>query len=230
MRRESQAELVQYMRSRRLISRGAIEAAFLKVDRSWFVPREFRDRAYADHPLPIGHNVTISAPHMHAMMAELMAGDGDGSLDGATVLDVGSGTGYLTAILALMVGPRGKVIGVDHESALVEAAQDTCKAHLPEVIASGQLSFRHGDGRKGVQDMAFDAIHVGAAADGVPKALLQQLKPRGRLVIPVGAAGDDQVLCVITKADDGLSTTSREVCGVRFVPLCDIERQRATPL
>jgi protein-L-isoaspartate(D-aspartate) O-methyltransferase len=106
---------------------------------------------------------------------------------GMSALDVGSGSGYLAACMAEMVGPTGKVIGIDHISELVEMSRRNIEKDKPEFLRDGRLKLFTGDGRQGkAEEGGFDSIHVGAAAPHVPKPLLEQLKPNGVMVIPVG--------------------------------------------
>lgn len=176
----------------------------------------------------IGWSQTISAPHMHAFALEMLE---PALLDGPPgpkcVLDVGSGSGYLSAALALLAPAGSTVLGCDKHARLVERSKESIRAALPadvaaritlrteNVLAPGALE---GEG-------PFDAIHVGAAAATVPASLVSALAPGGRLVIPVGpdvatdAAGEGQVLKIIDKAGDGRSITTRDALGVRFVPL-----------
>merc|ERR1719321_861530 len=151
----------------------------LATDRGDYAPQD----AYSDRPQSIGMAATISAPHMHALALDLLV---DHLKPGARVLDVGSGSGYLCACMARMVGPSGLVIGVDHLSPLVELAVTNIKKADADLL-DAQLAILHGDGWKGCPDDApFDCIHVGAAAESIPASLLEQLKPGGRMVIPVG--------------------------------------------
>lgn len=114
--------LVDALVRAQLIRSEAVKAAFLQVDRHWFMPERQLSRAYMDAPQPIGYNVTISAPHMHAIMAEIVQETCD-SLSGKKILDVGSGSGYLTAVFAAMVGPLGSVVGVEHVKELVALSE-----------------------------------------------------------------------------------------------------------
>ncbi|RWS16168.1 Protein-L-isoaspartate(D-aspartate) O-methyltransferase-like protein [Dinothrombium tinctorium] len=181
---------------------------------------------YQDRPQSIGFAVTISAPHMHA----------------AKALDVGSGSGYLTACMAVMVGPKGKAIGIDHIPELVQMSIENIERDQPGLIKSGNIkmiglnsiylitSNSHsfvevGDGRLGYPEEAkYDAIHVGAAAPTLPQQLIEQLKVGGRLIIPMGKEGGNQALEMIDKLADG--TIKREsVMSVVYVPLTDKESQ-----
>jgi protein-L-isoaspartate(D-aspartate) O-methyltransferase len=134
-----------------------------------------------DHPQSIGYGVTISAPHMHAKACEAVL-----DLLRARVLDVGSGSGYLTHVLAEFVKPGGTVVGVEHIQPLVDLAQkNTAKsAEGRELLANGSITYVKADGRKGWSgkggEEGYDVIHVGAAAVGFHQELIDQLKRPGR--------------------------------------------------
>ncbi|KAK9734015.1 hypothetical protein RND81_04G108600 [Saponaria officinalis] len=189
------------------------------IDRGLFVPEG--TAAYVDSPMPIGHNATISAPHMHAMCLDLLK---ENLQPGMHALDVGSGTGYLTACFALMVGAQGRVVGIEHIPELAAwSIENIKKSAAAPFLESSSLSIHVGDGRQGWPEAApYDAIHVGAAAPEIPKALIEQLKPGGRLVIPVGTFFQD--LQVIDKKEDG-SLSIRTETSVRYVPLTSREEQ-----
>ncbi|KAL9255343.1 Protein-L-isoaspartate O-methyltransferase-like protein [Drosera capensis] len=189
------------------------------IDRALFVPDG--TPAYADNPMPIGYNATISAPHMHAMCLELLENN---LQPGMHALDVGSGTGYLTACFAMMVGPQGRAVGVEHIPELVaQSITNIEKSAATPLLKDGSLSVHVGDGRLGWPDAApYDAIHVGAAAPEIPKPLIDQLKPGGRMVIPVGNLFQD--LRVVDKNPDG-TIKMRSETSVRYVPLTSRDAQ-----
>ena len=198
------------------LSSATIERALRSTDRALFVTPAHRQYAYEDRPLPIGHDATISAPHMHAHALQLLE---DKLKPGATVLDVGCGSGYLTAAMAHLVGPSGKVHGIDYLDALVTMSEANLKRHEQALLTSGRVTLRVGDGWQGIASEApFDAIHVGAAADEVPSKLVEQLRPGGRMIVPVGPAGQDQQLFRVDKSSEGKVWT-QALMGVRYVPL-----------
>ncbi|KAH7549797.1 hypothetical protein JRO89_XS13G0083700 [Xanthoceras sorbifolium] len=189
------------------------------IDRALFVPDG--TPAYVDTPMAIGYNATISAPHMHATCLQLLA---ENLQPGMHALDVGSGTGYLTACFALMVGPQGRAVGVEHIPELVTSSiKNIEKSAAAPLLKEGSLSVHVGDGRDGWPEFApYDAIHVGAAAPEIPQPLIDQLKPGGRMVIPVGNMFQD--LKVVEKSRDG-SISVRSETSVRYVPLTSRDAQ-----
>lgn len=189
------------------------------IDRGLFVTAG--NPPYADSPMPIGYNATISAPHMHAMCLELLE---DRLQPGMHALDVGSGTGYLTACFTMMVGPGGRAVGVEHIPELVASSiENIRKSAAAPLLENGSLSVHVGDGRLGWPEHApYDAIHVGAAAPEIPQPLIDQLKPGGRMVIPVGNIFQD--LQVVEKKTNG-SIEIRTETSVRYVPLTSRESQ-----
>ncbi len=196
--------------TRREIGKDAFDervmAAMASVPREEFVPESHRVLAFANGPLPIGHGQTISQPYIVALMTDLLQPRTD-----ATILEVGTGSGYQAAVLAQLVR---QVYSVEIIAALAQAADERLRR-----LGYANVAVRHGDGYAGWAEHApYDGIIVTAAAPGVPPPLVEQLKPGGRLVIPVGLPGCVQVLQVIDKIDDG-TTRSRDVLMVAFVPL-----------
>ena len=202
-----------------IIKSAELATAMKEIDRGDYVPDQ--DLSYIDSPAPIGFGATISAPHMHAYALELLKEE---LKPGCKVLDVGSGSGYLSAVMARLVtkgGASGKVIGIDHIPQLVESSITNVNKDekSSEMFKSGVIRLVVGDGWKGMpSDAPFDAIHVGAAAVNVPPALTEQLKPGGRMVIPVGPEGAEQKLAVVDKKKDG-SLTRQDVMSVVYVSL-----------
>jgi protein-L-isoaspartate(D-aspartate) O-methyltransferase len=197
-------------------------------DRGNYAPTSSRDEAYEDHPLPIGYRATISAPHAHAACLELFERAGVVAR-GKKVLDVGSGTGYLSACFAELVGCEegaGKVVGIEHIDALTKSSVENVKRDGKGGLLDAVDAFRlvTGDGRDGYEKMApYDAIHVGASAEKIPEALLNQLAVGGRMVIPVGGS-NGQALTVIDRLRDG-SLRKRDEMGVMYVPLTSRDEQ-----
>jgi protein-L-isoaspartate(D-aspartate) O-methyltransferase len=176
-----------------------------RTPRHLFVDEALAHRAYEDTALPIGHNQTISQPFMVGRMTELLLAAGP--LD--KVLEIGTGSGYQTSVLSQLVE---RVFSVER----IQALQERAKERLLELNLRNVV-FRWGDGWEGWPALApYNGIIVTAAAAEVPQALLDQLAPGGRLVIPVGA-GDEQQLLLIVREDEGF--TRHVLDAVRFVPL-----------
>ncbi|AEB59331.1 protein-L-isoaspartate O-methyltransferase [Ectopseudomonas mendocina] len=193
----------------RLYEEGLSNARVLEVirrtPRHLFVDEALAHRAYEDTALPIGHNQTISQPYMVGRMTELLLAAGP--LD--KVLEIGTGSGYQTAVLAQLVE---RVFSVER----IQVLQDRAKERLAE-LKLRNVVFRWGDGWEGWNALGpYNGIIVTAAAAQVPQALLDQLAPGGRLVIPVGS-GDVQQLLLIVREEDGFSRHVLD--AVRFVPL-----------
>lgn len=210
---EKNSALVEYLKQYGAVRTDRVVEVMETIDRALFVPKGFTP--YIDSPMPIGYNATISAPHMHGTCLELLK---DHLQPGMHALDIGSGSGYLTACFAMMVGPEGRAVGIEHIPELVAACTENVeRSAAAPLLKDGSLSFHVSDGRLGWPDVApYDAIHVGAAAPEIPQPLLEQLKPGGRMVIPVGTHSQD--LQVIDKNADG-STSVQNDASVRYVPL-----------
>lgn len=165
---------------RGMIGNGALRTpriieAFRRIDRKFFVPDHFRDEIYGDYPLPIGQDQTISQPTTVAFMLELL-----GAKEGERVLDIGSGSGWTSALLGDLVGQTGEVIGLERQKALVEQGRKNLASFGFE-----QVHIEEAGAELGMPGERFDAILVSASAPQIPEQLLEQLKTGGRLVIPV---------------------------------------------
>jgi len=183
-----------------------VMAAIRKVPRHEFVPAAYQQHAYLNRPLPIGNNQTISQPYIVALMTDLAGVD-----ENSVVLEVGTGSGYQAAVLAELVD---QVYTIEIIEALGRTAEEVLNR-----LGYGNVTVRIGDGYNGWEEMApFDAILVTAAPEQVPQPLLDQLKPGGRMVVPVGPQGRAQSLRVIEKDDAGV-ISERDVLPVGFVPL-----------
>ncbi len=181
-------------------------AALDRVRREAFVPESERDAAYANTPLPIGHGQTISQPFIVALMTDFAA---PGPQD--IVLEVGTGSGYQAAVLAELAAT---VYSIEVVPELAARAARTLRTEGYRNVVG-----RVGDGAQGWPEYApFDAIVVTAAAPEIPPALVAQLKPGGRMVIPVGMPGAEQRLLLMTKDGAG-EVSTRDILGVAFVPL-----------
>jgi len=193
----------QQLRGRDVVDERVL-AAMERVPRELFVPERLQRRAYEDAALPIGEGQTISQPYMVARIAEALALTGD-----EHVLDVGTGSGYQAAVLAELAD---EVDTIERIPALAEQARDNLKAAGYE-----RVQVHVGDGSQGLAARApFSAIAVAAAAPELPQTLYEQLELRGRLVVPVGRRGVQQ-LQVIVRSPEGPAVLRSVPC--RFVPL-----------
>jgi len=208
-------QLIENLKKEGIIRSEKVEKAFRKVPRELFVPEEYREYAYFDEPLPIGYGQTISAPHMVAIMTEELSPE-----IGWRVLEVGTGSGYQSAIIAEIVAPSeeprerwGHVFTVERIKPLAERA----KENLKRAGYGERVTVLVGDGSLGYPEASpYDGIIVTAAAPRIPEALIEQLKPGGRLVIPVGDRYF-QRLNVVSKRTDKLEVKIKDPCV--FVPL-----------
>jgi protein-L-isoaspartate(D-aspartate) O-methyltransferase len=199
---------VEYTRT--MIGRNALDpkvmAAMEKVPRNEFVPKSYLDAAFDNGPLPIGHGQTISQPYIVALMTDLLELEADD-----VVLEIGTGSGYQTAVLSQLCK---QVYTIEYVAALADIA----RARLDK-LGYDNIQSMTGNGYDGWPEHApYDGIIVTAAASHIPKPLIAQLKPGGKLVIPVGRPHLYQELTVVEKDKDG-GIDIREVLGVAFVPL-----------
>jgi len=198
------ARMVERQLRRRGIADQRVLEAMGEVPREKFVPERFRGRAYADSALPIGEGQTISQPWIVAAICEALRLGG-----GERVLEVGSGSGYSTAVLARLAAA---VIGIERHESLAAEARATLDA-----IGVENVELLVGDGSRGVPERApFEAIAIHATAPAPPRTLLGQLADGGRLVVPIAAEGAD-LLTVFER--HGTELRREEIGPCRFVPL-----------
>jgi protein-L-isoaspartate(D-aspartate) O-methyltransferase len=191
------------LRRRDIVDERVLEA-MERVPRDRFVPPDLRGRAYDDAALPIGGGQTISQPYMVAAICSALALQGE-----ERVLDVGTGSGYQAAVLAELAA---EVDTIERLPELAEQARRNLQS-----AGYGHVRVHVGDGSRGLPERApFDAIAVAAAAPGLPRTLYDQLKPRGRLAVPVGERGVQQ-LEVVVRSPEGPAVVHSVPC--RFVPL-----------
>lgn len=200
------AQMVSRQIAERGVSDERVLAAMRKVPRHEFVPESEKRSAYHDTPLPIGEGQTISQPYIVALMTELAR-----PARNHRVLEVGTGSGYQAAVLAEIVE---HVYSIEIESTLARRASEVLRG-----LGYDNVTVRAGDGYAGWTEHApFDVIVITAAPDHIPQPLIEQLKPGGRMVVPVGPIAGTQQLRVLEKNAAG-KVTSTVVAPVRFVPL-----------
>ena len=208
-------DLVLHLKTTKTLRTKSIESAFRKIDRRWFCNENF----YFDAAIDIGCSMCISAPHMHIWALELCK---DLFPDAKNILDVGTGTGYMAAIFAQLC-PKAKVTAIDCFDLLTINAERTCSLHLEKSL-NQRISFVTGNGEQGYsKDAPYDLIHVGFMCKEIPPFLINQLKPGGRLIIPVGSTVstyDNRLLkgnlFVVNKKMDG-SVKKNKVFSCSFV-------------
>jgi protein-L-isoaspartate(D-aspartate) O-methyltransferase len=205
-RRMVESQIARPRDGRDPVTDARVIEAMLAVPRHAFVPAEVRDQAYDDTPLPIGRGQTISQPYIVALMTEHLHLPAGGK-----VLEIGTGSGYQAAVLAHLT-PNVYTIEI------VEDLSRMAAQNLKEE-GYGGVQLRHGDGHLGWPEQApFDAVIVTCAPDALPPPLWNQLKPGGRIVIPIGPVDRVQRLVVVSKAPDGQRRTET-ITDVRFVPM-----------
>jgi protein-L-isoaspartate(D-aspartate) O-methyltransferase len=198
--------MVQDQIASRGINNAAVLRAMQETPRHLFVPANVRSQAYEDHPVPIGYGQTISQPYIVAFMSEMLDVGKEHK-----VLEIGTGSGYQAAILSLLA----------REVYTIEIVPQHAKQASEKLLRGGykNVFVLEGDGYKGwPQKAPFDRIILTAAPPEIPEALVQQLKPGGKLLAPVGRTTLEQEMILLTKASDGRLTT-RSVLPVRFVPM-----------
>lgn len=204
---ESEVAFTRHMIGRNHLDPGVMEA-MREVPREEFVPPELRYAAFENGPLPIGHGQTISQPYIVALMTDLLKLD-----TGCRVLEIGTGSGYQTAILSCLCE---MVYTVEVLPELSDAAK-----RMFDKLGYDNIRLRVANGYEGWPEHApYDGIMVTAAATYIPPALTEQLKPGGRLVIPVGRPYHHQELMLVEKDSQG-EIHSRDIIGVAFVPMVE---------
>ncbi|MEK7703256.1 MAG: protein-L-isoaspartate(D-aspartate) O-methyltransferase [Nitrospirota bacterium] len=205
LQKEARYKMVETQVVGRGISNDRVLAAMRKVPRHFFVEEAFRARAYGDHALPIGEGQTISQPYMVALMSESL-----GLCGTEKVLEIGTGSGYQTAVLAELAG---RVLSVERISRLISKARA-----ILDQLEYQNIALRAVDGTYGWKDEApFDAILVAAGSPQIPVPLIAQLKVGGRMIIPVGEKESQILQKVVKKGEDKMVVTSMVSC--LFVPL-----------
>ncbi len=213
--KEKRVKLVERLTKRDILTKPSVIKAMLKVPRHEFLPKGAIESAYIDSPLSIGMGQTISAPHMNAMMCELL----DLS-EGDKVLEIGTGSGYHAALCAELVAPKhsknpGHVYTIERHQELANEAEES----LINTGYGDAVTVIHGDGTLGYPEKApYDKILVTASSPNkVPPPLKEQLKDKGILCIPAGSKDWGQDLYIVSKM--GKKFESKKITGVRFVPL-----------
>ncbi|MCZ6525061.1 MAG: protein-L-isoaspartate(D-aspartate) O-methyltransferase [Gammaproteobacteria bacterium] len=202
----SRDRLAEQLREMGICSNAVLEA-IRRIPRHIFVDEALASRAYDNTALPIGHNQTISQPYIVARMVEALLEEGTPE----KVLEIGTGCGYQTAILSRLVK---RVYSIERIDALLNKAREKFYA-----LKCRNISARHGDGNLGwLEYQPFDGIIVSAAPTGVPNTLLEQLAVNGRLIIPVGRSGEQELLTIV-RTDEGF--TEKRLDWVSFVPMLE---------
>ena len=196
--------LVDDMISSNMLKSPLIIDAFRTIDRKYFVPDDLIEDAYIDAPLPIGNYQTISQPSTVAFMLERLD-----PKDGNSVLDIGSGSGWTTALLCYIVGDKGSVAGLERVDTLVEQGSE----NLSKFRFNSHCHIEKAGDKLGQPGEQFDRILVSASADEIPEELFSQLKTNGILVIPIGES-----IFKFTKVSD-MQIEKEEFYGFVFVPL-----------
>lgn len=210
MMMKEREELVDKLSRNGYIKTEEVKNAMLKVPREEFVPPENREYAYTDQPLPIGMGQTISAPHMVAMICEILEIE-----KGMKILEIGTGLGYNAAVVAELLKPEGHLYTTERIETLAKKAEE----NLKHTGYDKWVTVLHRDGTKGYTPEApYDRIYATASAPKIPEPLKEQLKINGRLLTPIGSHNFFQeLICIVRVSEDRYK--SRELGGVAFVPM-----------
>ena len=191
-----------------------VALTMLEIDRGDFAPIG----PYQDRPQSINYNVTISAPHMHAFALKYLA---PFCTENSQILDIGSGSGYLTCALSALTNHKGTVIGIEHIPELINFGIENIKKNHGNLLDTQKIIFVHGDGRLGCKKYGpYKAIHVGAAVEKIPIELLDQLDFNGRMFIPCGEK-NNQKIYIVDKNSSG-ETTFKPILSVCYGMLTDV--------
>jgi protein-L-isoaspartate(D-aspartate) O-methyltransferase len=206
MHEQDRLEMVDGLIARGYLKSKNVIEAMRKVERHLFVPDDVKSYAYSDQPLPVGENQTISAPHMVAMMCELLD-----LKEGLKVLEIGAGTGYHACVVAYIT--KRNVYSIESKTRLLKRARENVK----RADCTG-VELIEGDGTEGYEKEApYDRIFVTAGAPDIPPPLIDQLKAGGRLLIPVGSRYLQNLVQVDKSASGDIKKTTLSGCA--FVPL-----------
>ena len=179
--------------------------AFAKIEREKFVPASLRERAYEDNPLPIGKGQTISQPNTTAIMLDLLE-----LKKSQKILEIGSGSGYVLALMSTIVGSKGRIYGVEIVKELAEHSKKTLNNYK-------NIKIYNKSGKEGLKEEAlFDRILISAAIEKIPRIILEQLKPNGLIVAPIGKFGVGQDLILIQRKKDKF-VIKKKISGFVFV-------------
>lgn len=217
--RPLQIQLINRLISDGVLRSKSVRDAMLSIDRADYCAHY--SLAYEDHPVPIGFGQTISAPHMHAWALELLKPNLKANV-GTQVLDVGCGSGILCTLFAKMIGKDNgeKVYGIDCVDSLVENARVNISKNDSTLLEDGIINLSKRNGWEGFPGKKFNVIHVGAAAESLPLALVDQLACGGIMMIPIGPTNGAQTLKLIKKnGNDPSKYNIKNILEVRYVPL-----------
>ena len=213
----SMKDLLSQLIREKMLSSQKVYNSMMEVDRADFAP----SRPYQNNAQRIGCNVVISAPDLHSYCLEALK---DHLTEGSTVLDVGFGSGYLTAAMSKMMNDKGTVIGIEHIKELYDFGLNNICKHHKNLIDSQKIILVLGDGRLGYKNRApYRCIHIGAASRQVPKDIIEQLDYGGRLVMPLGEP-NDQYIYIIDKDMNG-KLTYKKGLSVCYVSLTSAKNQ-----
>ena len=197
----------------------------LQVDRADFIEKD----PYCDDSQYLGYHVVISAPHMHAYALEYLYPALKNFLNfnpkNFRLLDIGSGSAYLTVCLSKLIKDQGTVIGIEHIPELYQKGENNIKKHHKNLLDEKKIILLNCDGRNGCKELGpYQLIHVGAAAEKIPKILVDQLAKGGRMFIPIGLDDNDQWIYVVDKDLNG-NITAKKTLSVCYVLLTTKEKQ-----